>query len=92
MRFQAFARMPVQSGLSGNWLKVDSHHFGWALCEGRFHGKAISRKARDERRPCRRWIGVILLVIGLDQLTKAYFHNQFQPGERVNVLPFLTGS
>ena len=37
----------------------------------------------------RRWIGVILLVIALDQLTKAYFHTQFQPGERVNVLPFF---
>ena len=37
----------------------------------------------------RRWLGVILLVIGLDQLSKAYFHTQFQPGERVNVLPFF---
>ena len=37
----------------------------------------------------RRWSGVILVVIALDQMTKAYFHNQFAPGERVNVLPFF---
>ncbi len=37
----------------------------------------------------RRWSSVILVVIALDQLTKAYFHTQFVPGERVNVLPFL---
>lgn len=37
----------------------------------------------------RRWSSVILVVIALDQLTKAYFHTQFATGERVNVLPFL---
>ena len=37
----------------------------------------------------RRWIGVILVVIALDQISKAYFHSQFAPGERVNVLPFF---
>jgi len=37
----------------------------------------------------RRWLWLILLVIGVDQITKAYFHSQFQPGERVNVLPFF---
>ena len=37
----------------------------------------------------RRWSGVILVVIALDQITKAYFHSQFAPGERVNVLPFF---
>ena len=37
----------------------------------------------------RRWSGVILVVITLDQLSKTYFHTQFAPGERVNVLPFF---
>ena len=37
----------------------------------------------------RRWLWLILLVIGVDQVTKAYFHTQFQPGQRVNVLPFF---
>ena len=37
----------------------------------------------------RRWSTVILVVIVLDQITKAYFHNRFAPGERVNVLPFF---
>ena len=37
----------------------------------------------------RRWSGVILVVIALDQMTKAYFHTQFALGERVNVLPFF---
>ena len=37
----------------------------------------------------RRWIGVILVVIALDQISKAYFHSQFAAGERVNVLPFF---
>ena len=37
----------------------------------------------------RRWSSVILVVIALDQITKAYFHTQFAPGERVNVLPFF---
>ena len=35
----------------------------------------------------RRWLGVILLVIGLDQITRRI--HAVQPGERVNVLPFF---
>ena len=37
----------------------------------------------------RRWIGLILVVIALDQITKLYFHSNFRLGERLNVLPFL---
>jgi signal peptidase II len=37
----------------------------------------------------RRWIGLILVVIVLDQITKLYFHSNFAPGERLNVLPFF---
>jgi signal peptidase II len=37
----------------------------------------------------RRWIGLILVVIVLDQITKLYFHSNFRPGERLNVLPFF---
>ena len=40
----------------------------------------------------RRWIGVILLVIALDQLTKAYFHTSSSPvNGSTCVLPFSTG-
>jgi len=37
----------------------------------------------------RRWTGLILVVILLDQATKLYFHSNFRLGERVNVLPFF---
>ena len=37
----------------------------------------------------RRWSGLILVVIALDQATKLYFHSNFRLGERVNVLPFF---
>jgi signal peptidase II len=37
----------------------------------------------------RRALTIIIAVIVLDQLTKAYFHSQFVDGERVNVLPFF---
>ena len=32
----------------------------------------------------RRWIGLIVAIIALDQVTKLYFHSNFRPGERLN--------
>lgn len=37
----------------------------------------------------RRWIGLILTVIALDQVSKLYVHSHFRLGERINVLPFF---
>jgi len=37
----------------------------------------------------RRWIGVILAVMVLDQISKYFVHTHFLPGERLNVLPFF---
>jgi len=37
----------------------------------------------------RRWTGLILVVIVLDQISKYFVHTHFQPGERLNVLPFF---
>ena len=37
----------------------------------------------------RRWSGLILTVIVLDQISKYYVNTHFQPGERLNVLPFF---
>ena len=36
-----------------------------------------------------RWLGLSLILLVLDQITKIYFNTQFQYGERVNVLPFF---
>ena len=35
------------------------------------------------------WLGLALLLLILDQVTKVYFNTQFAYGERVNVLPFF---
>jgi signal peptidase II len=36
-----------------------------------------------------RFLMIIIVIIVIDQLTKAYFHSQFENGQRVNVLPFF---
>jgi signal peptidase II len=36
-----------------------------------------------------RFLTIIIAIIVIDQLTKAYFHSQFENGQRVNVLPFF---
>lgn len=35
------------------------------------------------------WLGLALVLLILDQVTKVYFNTQFAYGERVNVLPFF---
>ena len=35
------------------------------------------------------WLGLALVLLVLDQITKVYFNTQFTYGERVNVLPFF---
>ena len=35
------------------------------------------------------WLGLAILLLILDQVTKVYFNTQFAYGERVNVLPFF---
>ena len=36
-----------------------------------------------------RWLGIALLIIVLDQLSKFYFNSSFQYGERLHILPFF---
>jgi signal peptidase II len=48
--------------------------------------KSDSANASDNKR---RALTIMIAVIVLDQLTKAYFHTQFNNGQRVNVLPFF---
>lgn len=36
-----------------------------------------------------RWLGIALLIIVLDQLSKFYFNSHFQYGERLHILPFF---
>jgi signal peptidase II len=48
--------------------------------------KSVSANATDNKR---RALTIMIAVIVLDQLTKAYFHTQFADGQRVNVLPFF---
>ncbi len=40
-------------------------------------------------RTARHWLGLALVLLILDQITKVYFNTQFAYGERVNVLPFF---
>jgi signal peptidase II len=54
-----------------------------------FDRSAMSNPSFSAMQVRARAIALIVLIVTFDQITKLYFHTQYTPGQRTNVLPFF---